>query len=204
MNRVCAFIGPKGGGKDYALEEYKNNLSAGSTVITTDFSDGIREMAEGIIYGNKFHPRVSNLSPEYAEWKESENEINRFDMRGVEVRTGRDILIGIGETAKCLFGEDIWAKYCEKYVKNVLNTLEGNLDTVVLFGSTRFMYEVQAVLNIAEFIGVEPEFIFCNYNNVSPGKVVDKTERLAQCLIDLGCEHREIITNKIYTLCKNK
>lgn len=201
MNKVFAFVGPKGGGKDTALAEYKDlYLKSGYTIIETDFSDGIRAVVAGVIYGEQHE--ISNLDERYLQWKNAANRLNCFEMDSTTSPTGRDMLIGVGETMKQMFGQDIWAKYCELDVKRKLNRQDNNDKIAIFFGSTRFIHEAATVIRIADYIGAKPEFMFCNYNHAAEGMIVHASEKLAQYFVDLKIGHRQDITNQIVQLCK--
>jgi len=202
MRKIIAFVGPKNGGKDYALEQFKNSANGVDAMLSVDFSDGIRDFVRILTFGQVDKSiSVDVNSQQYRDWKEKDvfkiKDWNTSNDAYPHIATGRDLLIRIGEGAKELFGERIWAKYTVYKVREFLKSVNDDSSVLILVGSVRFYYEAAELLKSAREFDCAIDFIFCNFNHAPKGVEVHETEKLAQLFVDQDIKHREIITKQI-------
>lgn len=205
MKQIIAFVGPKNGGKDYALEQFKNSAKGVDATFSVDFSDGIRDFVRILTFGQADKSiSVDVNSQQYRDWKEKYVlKIKDWHMSdGDYVATGRDLLIRIGEGAKELFGKNIWAKYTANKVREFLQSVNDDSHALILVGSVRFYCEAAELVKLAKEFNCAIDFIFCNFNHAPKGVEVHESEKLAQWFVDQDTEHREVITNQIIEVCQ--
>lgn len=205
MKQIIAFIGPKNGGKDYALEQFKNFANGVDVVLSVDFSDGIRDFVRILTFGQADKSiSVDVNSQQYRDWKEKHVlKIKDWHMSdGDYIVTGRNLLIRIGEGVKELFGKNVWAKYTANKVHEFLQSVDEDSSALILVGSVRFCYEAAELVRLAKEFNCTIDFIFCNFNHAPKGVEVHETEKLAQWFVDQDIKHREKITNQIINLCQ--
>lgn len=205
MKQIIAFVGPKNGGKDYALKQFKNSANSVDTTLSVDFSDGIRDFVRILTFGQTDNSiSVDVNSQQYRDWKEKYVlKIKDWHMNdGDYIATGRDLLIRIGEGAKELFGKNVWAIYTANKVREFLQNIDDDSNALVLVGSVRFYYEAAELVKLAKEFNCTIDFIFCNFNHAPKGVEVHETEKLAQWFVNQDTEHREIITNQIIEVCQ--
>jgi len=155
MIKICAFVGVKGSGKDFRLEQEKSNHPNSETKCY-DFSDGVREFTFDFL----------GYKPEnYEQFKTQE-----FDIAGVK-RTGRNFLDSIGMKMRYI-DENFWANYTIEQAKKDFLSAELNISNF-LFGSCRFENEASAIINFSKRLnrfsinhsGVDLRFIFCDFKS---------------------------------------
>lgn len=207
MKQIIAFVGPKNGGKDYALEQFKNSANGVDAMLSVDFSDGIRDFVRILTFGQADKSiSVDVNSQQYRDWKEKYvlkiKDWHMIDGDCDYIATGRDLLIRIGEGVKELFGEKVWAKYTANKVHEFLRSVGDDGNVLVLVGSVRFYYEAAELVKLAREFDCAIDFIFCNFNHAPKGVKVHETEKLAQLFVDQDIKHREVITNQIIELCQ--
>lgn len=207
MKQIIAFVGPKNGGKDYALEQFKNSARYLDATLSVDFSDGIRDFVKILTFGKADKGiSVDVNSQQYRDWKEKDvlkiKDWHTSNDAYTHIATGRDLLIRIGEGAKELFGEKVWAKYTANKVHEFLKSFDDDSNVLVLVGSVRFYCEAAELVKLAEEFNCAIDFIFCNFNHAPKGVEVHETEKLAQWFVDQDIKHREIITNQIIEVCQ--
>ena len=207
MRKIIAFVGPKNGGKDYALEQFKNSANGVDAILSVDFSDGIRDFVRILTFGQADKSiSVDVNSQQYRDWKEKDvfkiKDWCTSNDGYPHIATGRDLLIRIGEGAKELFGEKVWAKYTANKIYEFLRSVDDDSNVLVLVGSVRFYYEAAELVKLAEEFNCTIDFIFCNFNNATKGVKVHETEKLAQRFVDQDIKHREVITNQIIEVCQ--
>ena len=207
MKRIIAFVGPKNGGKDYALEQFKNSANDVDATFSVDFSDGIRDFVKILAFGQADKSiSVDVNSQQYRDWKEKEvlkiKDWHTSNDAYIHITTGRDLLIRIGEGAKELFGKNVWAKYTANKVREFLQNINDDSHALILVGSVRFYYEAAELVELAKEFNCVIDFIFCNFNHATKGVEVHESEKLAQWFVDQDTEHREVITNQIIEVCQ--
>ena len=165
---VRAYIGVIGAGKDYRCsKECTHKVS---------FADGVREDVWKIL---GWKPKTSE---EYEEFKTSVLcHINtQYNVTTKELTfTGRELLQNYAELQKVLHSPNYW-------IYRTLDSLE-NLhkhrteDMIVGITDCRFSNEISALIQFANDLNCELEFIHCDYESSKYDRISDhKSEMLAQ------------------------
>lgn len=177
---IYAFVGVIGSGKSYRLEQMKNSFNGqGQISLVGDFSDGIRDLVKNIFgYNDNFGDVNSSI---YRRWKDGvvcQTSV-AFPEINSKLLTGREILRNVGESVKLVAGEDVWAKYTIKTLRDRIQAQVFRSDVCVkeiqvLIGSVRFRHEARAVFDLYEqllprwgqsLFYPDVHFILCDYHS---------------------------------------
>lgn len=194
---IYAFVGVIGSGKSYRLEQMKREYNGvGQVVITADFSDGIRDLTRQLLGYSANFGDVN--SQEYRDWKENVACVTVHNGVVVNSFTGRDILRNVGESTKCIAGQDVWARYTTQslYSRIAYQAFRSDLcvrGVRVLIGSVRFKCEARSIFelfsdvaaNLDSFMNPSLHFILCDYHSSSYDATSSHvSEALAQAVLD--------------------
>lgn len=200
---VYGLIGVIGSGKSYRLNNFLEEAEkSGKPVIIGDFSDGVRSSIMNILTGED--KQIDTSSKVYETWKNTEQYILLPVSNGNEAMlisdiTGRELLQRVGEYIKSLAGNNVWANWTFNDVLKRFSFLDEKDKEYcdIMFGSVRFLHEAEAVISVAEKLGMEVKFIFCDYH--SPAYEINDhvSEMFAQHFIKEGFKDSDDVTERV-------
>lgn len=204
---IYGLVGVIGSGKSYRATQFQENSKAeGRSVIIGDFSDGIRSILMKILTGTDYHIDVN--SDVYRCWKNNfQSFLLPFSIYpnpvpyAIGVR-GRDLLQRTGEILKDIAGNDVWAKWTGKQITKIWTSLpdEDAYRANIVFGSVRFLEEVEVIFDIAKMTSKEVEIIFCNFKSGKYELNNHTSELLARHFVELGFKDGDDITEQLYEM----
>lgn len=204
--KVYGLVGVIGSGKSYRAEMLcVDAVAEERRLIMGDFSEGIRQTLMNIFTGQDIPIDVNSV--DYDEWKKMDFDIllpihvpfTRERDLAYSTVSGRELLCNTGEYLKKLAGQDVWARWTLNAVMQRFYQLaqDSVLNTDLVFGSVRFNCEAKAVLQAAQTMGKDVEFIFCNYKSDRYKLSDHESEKFARYFLDKGCQDGDNITELV-------
>lgn len=186
---MIALVGVIGSGKDYALNELRNEHRVFEIF---DFSDAVREITYKFL---GFRPADDN---EYTIFKGTSHILKfmtKFGVVETEV-TGRKFLENIGITMRGI-DSDFWVNLCSKAASN---HIVANQPNVVLFSAVRYPNEAKAIFKLAKTHKYDVKFIMTDFKSDRYEIRDDDSEKFAQELLRRGASHMDCVNDKVKQL----
>lgn len=197
---VYGLIGVIGSGKSYRLNKFlEEGVGSVKTIITGDFSDGVRDSVLNIFGTTEC--RINTSSKVYSDWKDMEQKISYPVGESLVTSTinGRELLQHVGEYIKKLAGNDVWSRWTSQDVLKKFSFLEedekSNCD--IVFGSVRFLHEAEAVISVARTLNMKVKFIFCDYHSLAYEINDHVSEMFAQHFLKEGYKDGDDVTEHV-------
>lgn len=201
---VYGLVGVIGSGKSYRAEQLCADAVVDERkVIMGDFSDGIRQTVMNILAGEDVPIDVN--SREYLYWKNNDFTVHipgRADM----TVNGRLLLQRTGEFLKQLAGPAVWANWTGKQVTKKWIDLPNkeSYRADIVFGSVRFLEEVETVFRVGKMTSKQVKFIFCNYRSDTYELNDHVSEALARRFVERGFKDGDDITSQLHQILRDE